>query len=230
MSDIDARFKALAEQAEQEERDKASRRGSGFQPNYEVIKWTGLESGKLKIVRALGENPDFHIGEEDTRSTGKSYDARVVRIARIIDDRGKQTRIILPLRDRDSNHIMWRIIDRMNEIEWHRDSDGKSTKTFINKESHADIFNIVNYNGLPESDPKRKFGLPGKGWQGKEYFIMNIIDRGMMDWHRQNKHTVLLSKNVNIRKQDDGKITEFVEEGVPAFGFTFAIMTGVMKH
>jgi len=226
MSDIDTRFKAMADQAEQEEREKASRKGS-FHREYEKIKWTGLETSKLKIVRAIGEYPDFHLSEGVINQS--TYDARVVRIARVINDKGKQMRLVLPLRDRDDSYIMWRVIDRINEVEWVKDSEGKGMKIFLSKESHPSLFNMINFNNLSESDPKRKFGLLGKGWMGKEYFIMNVIDRSMMNWHRENKHTVLLSKNINIVKGDNGKIAEYVEEGVPAFGFTKALMMNVVK-
>ena len=28
--------------------------------------------------------------------------------------------------------------------------------------------------------------------------MMNVIDRAQMDWHNENKHTMLLAKSVNI--------------------------------
>jgi uncharacterized protein YdaU (DUF1376 family) len=52
----------------------------------------------------------------------------------------------------------------------------------------------------------------------------------MTAWHKENKHTVLLSKNVNISKKDDGKIVEYVDEGVPAFGFTLSLQSGIIKY
>jgi ribosomal protein L40E len=226
MSDLDSIFKAQADRAEQEERDRAANRGRSF--TFEKIKWTGLETGKMKVVRAIGEAPDWHLSEGIP--TQNPYDARVVRIARVVDDAGKQMRVILPLRDRNEDYILWRIIDRVNEVEWLKDVNNKSTKIFVNKEKHPDIFNIVNFNNLAPDNPQRKFGLPGKGWMGKEYFVMNVIDRAMLAWHKENKHTVLLSKNVNIKKGDDGKITEYVEEGVPAFGFTNNLLQGIVKY
>lgn len=227
MSDIDAIFKAKAEQAEQEERDRASNRGRSF--NFEKIKWTGLEPKKMKIVRAIGESPDWNLS--DGEPAHNTYDARVVRISHIYDDKGKKMIVRLPLKNRNENYLLWRIIDRVNESEWIQGAgeDGKAKRLFVNKEAHPDIFNIVNFNNLAEADPSRKFGLPGRGWAGRDFFLMNVIDRSMITWHKANKHTVLLSKNVTIKKAEDGKVIEFVDEGVPAYGFTLPLQSGIIK-
>ena len=232
--DLDAEFEAMAEQAEHEEADRASRRGQGGNFSYETIKWTGLEPKKEKIVRFLGKGMPC-LGLIDGQKPKTPYDARVVRIAKIIDDKGKAMRLVLPIKKDDENFILWRIIDKVNEVEWVPDPSGakddkgrpKNVKEYINEKRFPDIFNIVNYSNLPESDPKRKFGLFGKGWSGREVFIANIIDRSMMDWHRENKHTVLLSKNINVSKKPDGTTMEFVDEGVPAFGFT-AVLNSIL--
>jgi hypothetical protein len=227
MSDIDAIFKAKAEQAEAEEREHASNRGKSF--TFEKVKWTGLEPNKMKIIRAIGEAPDWDLdGDAPVQS---SYDARVVRISHIIGDNGKKMKVVLPIKKRDANFLLWRIIDKVNEVEWlnEKDEKGKSKKVFLVKEAHPSIFNIVNFNNLDESDVMRKFNILGKGWAGREMFIMNVIDRSMMEWHKKNKHTVLLSKNVTIKKGDNDKIIEFVEEGVPAYGFTNMLNSQVIK-
>ena len=231
MSDLDKEFKQMAEEAEQEEREKASKRGSGgFTRDYETIKWTGLERGKMKVIRAIGEKPDLKF--DGDAPTQKPHDARIVRIAYVVSDKGKRMRVVLPLKGRDESHIMWRVISRVNEAEWIPNPEKKDTKkkVLVNQTKHPEIFNIINYNNLPESDPKRKFGLMGKGWMGKDYFIMNVVDRSMMEWHKANKHTALLSKNINVRKGNDGKMMEFVEEGIPAFGFVTLIQSALYKY
>jgi hypothetical protein len=74
-----------------------------------------------------------------------------------------------------------------------------------------------------KSNPQRKYGLLGRGWTGRQFFIANCIDRLEYAWQQENKHTVLLSKNINVKKNDDGSISEFPEPGVPAYGFTQAL-------
>jgi hypothetical protein len=69
----------------------------------------------------------------------------------------------------------------------------------------------------------------GKGMEGKEYLLMNVISRADYKWHQENKHTTLLSKNVNIVKRDDGKINIFAEPGVPAYGFVQGLSAGILK-
>ena len=226
MLDIDEIFKARAEQVEAEERERATNRGRSF--TFEKVKWTGLEPNKMKIIRAIGESPDWGTDDAPVQSP---YDARVIRFSQIVDDKGKKMKVVLPLRKRDQNYILWRIIDKINEVEWlnEKDDKGKSKKIFVQKEAHPAIFNIVNYNNLAEGDNMRKFNILGKGWAGREIFIMNVIDRSMMEWHKKNKHTVLLSKNITIKQGDGGKVIEFVEEGIPAYGFTVPINSGIIN-
>jgi hypothetical protein len=228
LDELDLAFGSMAEQAAKEEADRASRKGQGGSFTYEQVKWTGLETGTMKVVRCLGAGPD--LGMIEGKKPATPFDARVVRMARIIDDKGKQMKLVLPRRANDPNHILWRIIDRVNEVDWVPDPEGKPSqsdpskvrnlKVFVNERRHPDLFNIVNFSNLSESDPKRKFGLMGKGWEGREVLIMNVLDRAMINWHRENKHSALLAKNVTISKKDDGKVMEFVDEGIPAYGFT----------
>lgn len=227
MSDIDALFKARAAEVEAEERNRAANRGRSF--TFETVKWTGLEPHKMKIVRAIGEAPDWGTENVPTQS---SYDARVIRFAKIVDDKGKKMHVVLPLKSRDSNFLLWRIIDKINEVKWldEKDEKGKSKKIFIQKEAHPALFEIINFNNLAESDPMRKFNILGKGWSGRDIFVVNVIDRSMMEWHKKNKHTVLLSKNVTTKQGDGGKVIEFVEEGVPAYGFTNMLNSQIINY
>jgi hypothetical protein len=169
---------------------------------YEDIKWTGLESQVMKVIRAVGDCPD---------SGRDNYTAKTVRIARIIGDNGKQFRCVMPERADAPNHVLWRIIGRVNQIEW---VDGK--KTFPTQEKYPEIYNIVVKNSLSAKDPRRTYE---RGWEGRNVLIMNVIDRAQMDWHRENKHTMLLSRNIGVGK--DGRV--FPEEGVPSYGFATAL-------
>ena len=58
-----------------------------------------------------------------------------------------------------------------------------------------------------------------KGWTGRHVLLMNVIDREMMDWHKENKHTALVSRQIGVGK--DG--TLFPEVGVPSYGFVGAL-------
>ena len=213
---FDDEFKKFAQQVEQEEKEKASRRGNVFAANYENIKWTGLEKGKMKIIRALGGVPN---------SGATPGTARIVRIARIVNDKKNFIRVILPSRESSegNSYILWRVIDRIMEVQW-----VNKQKVFVHEKAHPEIFNIVFRNNIDT----QRFGLESRGWMGREMFIMNCIDRDPLvyQWSKENKHAVLLSKNVAVITTPEGKILEFPEEGVPAFGFTNILATTIFKY
>lgn len=223
--DMDDEFVRAARQAEEEEHAKKNAKNSqgSVAGNFVEIKWSGFtETPQTKVLRFVGKHPDLHYGSSIPNSS--NTDARVINMSRIIADNGKQMDLILPLYDRQSNHIMWRIIDRVNTVEWRKVADTRdpkktnSVKVYPNADRFPDIYNIVNYSGLPPDNKQRKFGLIGKGWKGREVLIANIIDREIMDWHRENKHTVLLAKKINKTSKPDGSFIEFVERGVPSYG------------
>ena len=191
-------FEKYAAQQEAEA-NEAAKRGNGSQGAYTEIAWTGLSPKDLKIVRAVGGPPDSNIDV----TTAKS-----VRVAWIVGDDGKKFRCILPERSDAPDHPLWRIITRVKATEW---DDGK--KSFPVQQKHPQVYNIVEKNGLTEGDKAYIFD---RGWTGRQVLIMNVIDREQMAWHRENKHTMLLSRNIGEGK--DG--TKFPEEGVPVYGFS----------
>ncbi|MBP7820121.1 MAG: hypothetical protein KA027_01925 [Candidatus Methanofastidiosum sp.] len=219
MPDVNDQFKQFADQVAQEEADRASKKG-GFTANYEKVKWTGLEQGKTKIIRALGGVPN---------SGDSPFTARVVRIAYVLDDKGKRMKVVLPNQEKDPQYLMWRIIDRVMEPSWTKEGD-KNVKSYPVQAKHPDIFEIVAHNGLPESNVKRKYGLEGRGWQGREFLLMNCIDRGLAFWHKENKHSVLLSKKVTLDTNKDGNPVEYIEEGVPSFGFVNILASTIFRY
>lgn len=191
--DLDALFENYAE--EQEREAKASKGTGSFQKTYENIAWTGLETNEPKILRVVGGPPDSGIN---------GYTAKTCTIAWVNGDDGKRFKLIRPSFDEDSQYIINRIISKINGVKW-----VNGQKTFPVKESHPELFNLIEKNGLQEGDKKYIFD---RGWKGKEVLIMNVIDRSQMEWHRENKHTMLLAKSVT---ESNGN--EYADEGVSAF-------------
>lgn len=206
-------FKAFASKVETDERDRAARiRSGGAQREYTEVKYTGLEKGKMKIIRGLGGVPN---------SDADNFTSRTIRHAQVVADDGKRIRVILPSKAEHPDYILWKVIDRVTEVEW-----VNKNKIFVHEKRHNDIFRMVTVNNYPEGSNQAKFD---KGWAGRDYFVMNCIDREMMDWHKTNKHSVILSKQINTITTDDGKTLEFPEEGVPAYGFTNVLALNIFK-
>lgn len=197
INDLDSLFKQFAKKAEAEAKKASS--GTYVPREYENVKFTGLETGVPSIIRAVGG--PFNSNLDNTT-------ARTVNISWIVGDDGKKFKLIRPSFQEDPNYILNRIISRVKQIKWNT-----GEKTFPVKDKFPEIYNIIDKNGLAKDDPKCKFD---RGWTGKEVLIMNVIDRSQMDWHQENKHTMLLAKSVNIGT--DGK--EYAEEGVSASAFT----------
>lgn len=200
MSNIDDAFMAFAEQQEAEAAKRQSRgSNSSSQPReYEVIKWSGLEQGTMTLFRFLGGVPD---------SKQDNFTAKTVRVSRIIDDNGKVLKAVFPDRTEAPDHILWRIINRVNQTEW---QEGK--KVFPVKEKYPTIYETIKKNGVSPTDKRYIFE---RGWEGRHVLIANGIDRANYQWHQENKHSMLLSRSVNVSK--DG--VEYAEDGVPSYGF-----------
>lgn len=192
MTDFDD---AMFEQYAEAQENKSSKTPNTTR-DYEDIAWTGCEQGIPKIVRVIGGAPDSNIDD---------FTAKTVNIAWIVDDSGKRFKLIRPSIDVDGNYIINKIISRVMAPKW-----VNKVKTFPVQERFPEIYNIVKRNGLADGDKQAKFD---KGWMGKEVLIMNVIDRSKMDWHRENKHTMLLAKSVT-EGRDGGS---FVDEGISSY-------------
>lgn len=205
----DSEFERYAAEQEKIAREAANRgSGGGSSTTYEKIEYTGLESNRMKLIRAVGGPPDSKID---------NFTARSARISWLIGDDGKKFRVVLPERGDDPDHVLWRIISRVKAVEW---VDKK--KVYPIELKHPDIFNIIAHNGFREGDKQFIFD---RGWEGQQRLIMNVIDREQMEWHKANKHTMLLSRSIGEGK--DG--TKFPEEGVPSWGFS-ALLANLFKY
>lgn len=204
MANDDA-FAAFAKQAETEAKERQKAPGGTFQ--FEEVSWTGLNPNVPKIVRAVGGAPDSN---EDKGT------AVTRRISWIVGDNGKKFRVVFPEKQDDPDHLLWKMIAAINETTY-----VNKKKIFIHETKNPELFRMVNKNGLEETDKKAMFD---SGWLGKTKFIMNVIDREQMKWHREHKHTLLLSKSVT---ESGDKV--YADEGVPAFGFANLLATGIFK-
>lgn len=173
---------------------------------FEDLKYVGLDKDQPKVVRFVGK--PFIEGAYRTPT-----DAKELFVSKVKGD-GGVFYLYLPLRcdDRDQDHLMWKIIDKVMEKTW---IDKKSV--YKNEIEHPDIFKLVDKGGFTEADGKWPY-MYATGWKGKRVLLANCIDR-TDSWCKDNNHTKLLSKGVNMGVDKNGNPKEWAEVGVPAYGF-----------
>ena len=204
-NELDSMFEQFAKKAEA---DAKAGKKQTFTRDLEEIKWTGLETDTPKVIRVVGAPYDSNVDD---------FTAKTVTIARIIGDDGKKFRVIRPSFTENPNYILNRIIARVKQAKW-----VNKEKTYPVKENCPEIYNIIDKNGLAKTDPKAMYD---KGWQGKDVLLMNVIDREQMEWHKANKHTMLLAKSVNV--DDNGN--EWADEGISSYA-TASQFTQLFKY
>ena len=201
MSTEDAflKYAKSLEEAEKKRNEKPS--FTPVQRDYEEVLWTGLEQGKDKVVRILGNPPGF--GE------AKPSDARVVIISRIVADDGKMIRVCRPSYEYFVNngeapeYFLDKVIRAAKGCRW---INGK--RVCLLQEKNPALYNKID-----------------KGWAGRAVFLANVIDRSQMDTHRSTKHSMLLSKKISYKGDK-----EYAEDGVPAYGFVDKIIPKVVAY
>lgn len=213
-NDAFAAFVRKAEEDEAKAQNKSSGNFSGG--SYEQQTWCGLETNQPHIVRLVGNPPESMTPGFKAGPT----DAHELYIETIKDDNGKRMSLRLPPHAEDitDEHIMWRIINRVKEVEWKDDpaNPGKRIKCYKNEKSL--VFDKVTHGGFNANDPAEANSYRySRGWGGQQVCIMNVIDRED-DWCATNKHTKLLSKRVTYK---DGNIWPTI--GVPSYGFMSAL-------
>ena len=178
----------LRERNESKKRDEARRSGtSEFN-----IKFTALELGQYKQVRILGYPAEARMGNP--------HSAKTVNISLIEGDDGKKTRIIWPDKSQ-KDWILWQIYRKVMAYKWN--SEEKS-REYYHKKEHKTVWNMVANNSNPDNPYDR-------GWEPTSVTLLNVIDRSMMDIHRENKNSLVLSKKAS--KMSNGEY--WYEPGIP---------------
>ena len=212
---------AKAVQAQQDER---SNHGNGnFTPtDYEDVKWTGLTQNTFRIIRILGNPPEsltpgFKAG---------NFDAKELYFTEVKDDAGKKMQLKLPVPGdlADKDHIMWKIIRKVMEVKY---VDKK--RVYKNETDHPDVFNKVAHGGYDPVKDVNQFKY-SRGWGGQKVVVMNVIDRENIQWHKEHKHTMLLSRNINTSVGSDGETIEWPAIGVPSYGFVDNLASIIVNY
>jgi len=200
------------------ENEKERNEKKSFIPReYENAKYSGLETSVNKFYRLLGAP----IGAEKAK-TGyirKPQDPAEVIVCNIKDDDDKRMVLRLPLKTDHAatDHPLHRMYAKITEVDWSKDKvTGKSIKTNRWETKYPDLWEkFTKGNFSPKDGISYTYST---GLKGKQYVIYNVIDRND-DWCKENKHTKILSKQVNIVDGKNGDPIEFADPGVPSSGF-----------
>jgi hypothetical protein len=185
----------LAKEGRKKERESSSKGKdfSNFGPMEEIF-YAPLSTEMGRVIRIFG-NP-LVIREKPT-------DPKLVYISLILGDNKKKFRCIWPSKQEDPNWILWRIHDLVlaytgvgSGIDYRKD--------YIYKDVHPECFKRVSKNNNTESQYE-------KGWKPTQYVLMNVIDRNDPEFHKEHKHSKILSKKAT---KGDGDAVWY-EPGVP---------------
>jgi len=205
-----------------DDKEKGNRPANNYQADYEEMKWVGLENDSAKIVRIVGAPPESMTPGRKASDT----DAVEIYTSRVVNDAGKKVVLKLPPHADDfkDEHIMWRIINKVKEVEWVPGPNGKNQKKY--KYEGYPWYDKVVHGGYATTDAQYSWT---KGWSGQQVVIMNVIDREDT-WCKENRHTKLLSKRVNQVVNDKGETVEYADTGVPSYGFLTKLSELVGKY
>ena len=221
--DIFNSWVASEDERKKKEEERKKNSGNYQKREYEAIKYVGLSKEHPTIVRFVGN----FVAEDLKAHRPNPSDMKFMHISKVKSDDGKTVfYLYLPLRadEPEQDHLMWKIIDKVYAKEWIKDpATGKNKPIETFKINHPDVYEKVNKGGYTEADGKWPY-MYARGWKGPEMLLINVIDR-RDDWCKTNKHTKLISKNVNVTP--DGK--EYADFGVPAFGF-FGPLTNLRNN
>ena len=221
--DIFNSWVASEDERKKKEDERKKNSGNYQKREYEAIKYVGLSKEHPTIVRFVGN----FVAEDLKAHRPNPSDMKFMHISKVKSDDGKTVfYLYLPLRadEPEQDHLMWKIIDKVYAKEWVKDpATGKNKPIETFKIHHPDVYEKVNKGGYTEADGKWPY-MFARGWKGPEMLLINVIDR-RDDWCKTNKHTKLISKNVNVTP--DGK--EYADFGVPAFGF-FGPLTNLRNN
>lgn len=187
----DALFEDSAKKRKTEK--EKSKNTQGF--NFDPILFSPFITNDYSVFRILG-NP------ADNRN-GDSTSPKIIFISMIMGDDDKPFRCIWPHKGTPEGNswLLWKVFNKVMSYKW--DSTAEKRR-YHYEENHPNIFNRVSKNGKPQNKFER-------GWTPSKTVVMNVINRDMMEEHKEHKKTFVISKKVSESK--DGRL--FYEPGIP---------------
>jgi hypothetical protein len=199
-----ALFQKTREERAKEKVRQEQRKNSYVNQDYEEKIYTAFETNVPVVGRLLGE-PLI------VRSLPTSP-KHVIHSPMVLDDSGKWCKITW---SDDKNWFLYKVYNTVMSYNWNVE---KRRREYLHQETHPEIFNRVAYNNKPKNNLE-------KGMAPQNYIVGNWIDRHDMEWHREHKHTKLISKKRTVSK--DNK--EFFEIGFPTTVYE-QLMDDIVEH
>lgn len=188
---------AQAKKKREEQKAREANRGTGWNSSESSsnIEYVALQTEGERVIRLTGLPLSM-------RESG--MDATKVEIATILGDDGKRFRAIFPDHETHKSYLLWKIYDLVTSGTW-KEINGRRVKNYIYEALHPECFKRVMYNDNPENKYE-------KGWKPSAYVLLNCIDRSDPEWHKEHKHTKVLSKRASENKETG---SFFYDPGIP---------------
>ena len=186
---------AKAKEKRETEKAEESNRGS-WSGEYENTYWMALQSNAVRVFRIIG--CPMSVRQDGT-------DPKKINVAYMKADNGSMFYCIFPDKTSEPDWILWKIYDLVTRGSF--TGVGKSRhKIYDFDKIHPECFKRVVYND-------REGNQYEKGWLPQTRLVMNVIDRHDPEFHKNTKHTKILSSKANESKSKPG--TFFYDWGVP---------------
>jgi len=186
---------AAAKEKRKQEKEEQNNRGS-WSSEYENTYWASLQTDNVRVFRIIG----YPLSD---RQSGT--DPKRINLSKIRSDNGSQFYCIFPDHKSNPDWILWKIYDLVTDGSF--TGSGKSRhKEYKYQQSHPECFRRVVYNNTEGNAYE-------KGWTPQTKVIMNVIDRMDPEFHKQTRHSKLLSSKCNPIKDKPGNF--WYDWGVP---------------
>jgi len=184
MADRESAFAAAKRKREAARADEeAKKAGSG---GFDLVAYAPLIKDQYRVFRMLG-NP------LSVRSL--PTDPKLIEQCMIKGDDGKKFRATWPTKEEDPNFVLRRIYDLLSKGKWENPEGEKSYKVYEHKETHKALFNRVMFNDNLDNPYE-------SGWRPSKAVLVNVIDRHDPVYHKDEKHTKILSKKMSVNGEN----------------------------
>ena len=202
-------FQESKQKFQKQLKDEAKKSNGNFTREYEEITYVPFLEKDWQIVRILD---GFYTPSDEKRLPTSPKE--ILR-AYIVNDEGRGCWINF---SSDKKWFLWKVYNKVLQYNWNPNIGEKGAKEYVYQKQYPSLFNQVKYNGKSNPSPFEN------GWYPTKYVVINAIDRKDSAWHKEHKHSKLLSKKQTVK---DGVV--YNEPGIPPTVYSEKIFQGVVE-